>query len=563
VSDTRELLKGRSHLYLIEWLKYTAMPQLKDRHASREKREAGLEHVRIVSRQINVLLKLAIDARDESTFTEVFREWRRELFDEYYDYDPGTTDGDLLRLARDECDRLACGLAMWCAHLLSTATTYADRDLLGEMFRTASAPFGTAQAVARVIEQSLADDELWTDWFLSELPSNEVHSIPTREELLQTATLLAAKIDPTDPSDPPFPDELLLYRADDIVASISALAEKPDRWSAVLAPLRVTGEGELASDSSALPDLDAPSTSDDFVARLSRLTAFVRDAEKVANDERRAELRAAQLSPDKLAELRASVLGGIREARVFHDLLDAHGATANVDEPSDFPGSWKGTSNWLPKRMLVEPTNYVGIDGVGRDLGRVIRREEVRQLVEAMPDEAPEDGGADIQATVQSAVDRMRTDGFDPSLILMPISWELRRRLVKMRIDESSPARVPHERISEFEGLFDLRTPIMDQPGIPGDRLYVIDLAAAVEMRQWRSDDGSGVRYELESFTEQETRALLEREPQVKPPDTSPEEAVELIQERVLLKLRLCWQIERTNPAAARVVAIPEALRRD
>lgn len=563
MSDTRELLKGRSHLHLIEWLKYTAMPQLKDRHASRQKREAGLEHVRIVSRQINVLLKLAIDARDESTFIEVFREWRRELFDEYYDYDTSTADGDLLRLARDDCNRLACGLAMWCAHLLSTATTYADRDLLGAMFRSAAAPFGTAQTVAAVIDLALADDELWTDWFLGELPSNEVHSIPTREKLLQTAVLLAVKVDPTDPSDPPFPDEFLLYRADDIMASISALAEKPNRWSVVLAPLRITGESELASDGPALPDLDEPSTSDDFAARLSRLKAFVRDAEKVANEERRAELRLAQLSPDKLAELRASVLGGIREARVFHDLLDAQGATSNVDEPSDFPGSWRGTSNWLPKRMLVEPTNYVGIDRIGHDLGRVIRREEVRQLVEAMPDEEPEDEGTDIQATVQSTVDRMRADDFDPSLILMPISWELRRRLVKIRLDESTPAGVPRERVSELEGLFDLRLPIMDQPGIPGDRLYVVDMAAAVEMREWRSDDGSGVRYELEAFTEQEARALLEREPQGKPPDTSLEEAVKLIQERVLLKLRFCWQIERTNPAAARVVAVPEALRRD
>jgi hypothetical protein len=35
-----------------------------------------------------------------------------------------------------------------------------------------------------------------------------------------------------------------------------------------------------------------------------------------------------------------------------------------------------------------------------------------------------------------------------------------------------------------------------------------------------------------------------------------------LLQKHVLLKLRLCWEIERTNPAAARGVSVPEALRR-
>jgi hypothetical protein len=561
VTDTRELLKERSHLHLIEWLKYTAMRQMKDRHGSREKREAGLEHVRVASRQISMLLKLAIEGRDELTFTEVFREWRQELLDDYYDYDAATADADLLHAAREDCDRLACGLAMWCQHLLASATTYADRDLLGAMFRTAASPFATPGAVAVVIERALAEDGLWTDWFLGEMSSNEVHSIPTHEEFLRTAVLLAAKVDPQDPSEPPFPDELLLYRADDLVETSRALAGDPHRWSVVLAPLQVAGETELDGGGSAVPDLDASSPTDAFVARLGRLETFVRDAGKVADDERRAELRAAPLSLSKLAELRASVLGEIRQARIFYDLLDAYGALTDIDEPADSAGR-RGTSNWLPKRMLVEPTNSVGIDGVGRDLGRMIRREEVGQLLAAMPDEEPEDGGTDIRATVQSVVDRMRADDLNPSLILMPISWELQRRLVERHIDQGERTGVPHARESEFEGLFDPRLPIMDQPTIPGDRLYVIDLAAAVEMRQWSSDDESGVRYEIESFTEQQARDLLEREPQVQPSGTSVEEAVELLQERVLLRLRLCWQIERANPAAARAVSVPEALRR-
>lgn len=561
MTDTRELLRERSHLHLIEWLKYTAMRQMKDRHGSREKREAGLEHVRVASRQISMLLKLAIEGRDELTFTEVFREWRQELLDDYYDYDAATADADLLHAAREDCNRLACGLAMWCQHLLASATTYADRDLLGAMFRTAASPFATPGAVAVVIERALAEDGLWTDWFLGEMSSNEVHSIPTREELLRTAVLFAAKVDPKDPSDPPFPDELLLYSADDLVETSRALAGDPQRWSVVLAPLQVTGASELAGGGSAVPDLDALSPTDDFVARLSRLETFVRDAGKAADDERRTELRAAPLSPSKIAELRASVLREIRPARIIYDLLDMHGALTDVDEPADSAGR-RDISNWLPKRMLVEPTNFVGIDGVGRDLGRMIRREEVSQLVAAMPDEDPEEGGTDIRATVQSVVDRMRADDFNPSLILMPISWELQRRLVERRIDQGERTGVPSARESEFEGLFDARLPIMDQPTIPSDRLYVIDLAAAVELRQWPSDDDSGVRYEIESFTEQEASDLLEREPQVQPSGTSVDEAVELLQERVLLKLRLCWQIERANPAAARVVSVPEALRR-
>jgi hypothetical protein len=48
--------------------------------------------------------------------------------------------------------------------------------------------------------------------------------------------------------------------------------------------------------------------------------------------------------------------------------------------------------------------------------------------------------------------------------------------------------------VSPIRGLFDPRLPITDQPTVPGDRLYVVDLAAAVELRQWLSDDDSGVR---------------------------------------------------------------------
>ena len=102
----------------------------------------------------------------------------------------------------------------------------------------------------------------------------------------------------------------------------------------------------------------------------------------------------------------------------------------------------------------------------------------------------------------------------------------------------------------------------MDAPVVPDDVLFVVDLAAAVEMREWTSDENSGIRYSLDLFDEDSARALLSREPQIRSSERSEQETIDFIQEHLLLKLRLCWRIERLNHSAARAISIPEVLRR-
>ena len=391
-SRSRALLRQRSHTHLVEWLRYTAIPAMRDGLTASE-RESGLELVKIALHQLNLLLRLAIDARDVSTFEEVAREWGLAL-DEPYEI--GAVD-DVTRAALRERDRLTCGLAMWAAHLLSKATDSSDRDALGSMFRTTGDALGSPESVAAALELALSEDELWSDWFLAELPSNQVYSIPTREKLLRTALLLAARLDPLDPARPPFPNELLLYRADDLVQDIRRLAEDPGRWSVVLAQPGESDElggPDLETDGTAVPDLDAATVEGDFLARLERLEAYVRAAEKAADDRRRSDLRAAVVAQEKLDAFRTIVVDGIRTRRVVRDLLELDGAVRRGDEPDD-PG-WLGRSDWIPKRWFID-TNYVGLDRLGHDFGRTFHREEVRQLTDALSDADVVAAGDDIQ----------------------------------------------------------------------------------------------------------------------------------------------------------------------
>ena len=201
-------------------------------------------------------------------------------------------------------------------------------------------------------------------------------------------------------------------------------------------------------------------------------------------------------------------------------------------------------TSWMPKSFFTSDSRLVGLEMVSGDLSRVTGRAEVDELIAALSAGDPPAAEGALADTVSAVIAAMRLSGRSPSLIVIPLGWELRLTLGLVRqgsFEEAYPM-VPLARRKDFEGVFD-GVPVIDFPQVPEDRLWVIDLAAALRFREWPSDEESGIRFELESFDEQQATAMLAEHPEVRGEGRSDEEAIHEIQERVLLTLTICWEI--------------------
>jgi hypothetical protein len=141
----------------------------------------------------------------------------------------------------------------------------------------------------------------------------------------------------------------------------------------------------------------------------------------------------------------------------------------------------------------------------------------------------------------------------------MPLSWRLGRALAGPHLEgipDDHPV-VPLGRRSEFEGLLTADIPILDHPAVPHDRLYLIDLHAAVRLDEWHSDEDSGVRCELRVFDAESAEQLLRDEPGVRGDDKSDVETINAIQEGVLLEVDLRWRIVGVDASAVWTFAVP------
>lgn len=403
-------------------------------------------------------------------------------------------------------------------------------------------------AYQRASEAEDEDRQPWGDWFLNELPTGEAHWIPTQAELLFTTVLLSTLLIGTEP--PALaPQPWIRWRGDEVDGALQRLEDGAAIWS-VLVPVPALDTG-LAS-----PDLDSL---DWWHRRVDVVrTMFSRLKDETEADELD-RIRKAPLDPDRVGTFRGNLLTATRQARLVHDLFQVQATVEQLDSPPERRVPMVSRS-WMPKSYFTPDSDVIGLDWVAGDLARVTVNSEIQALLATLEGTSRAREGPLLES-VKAAIRELSEDGLRPSLIVVPIGWDLRRALeLPPRHANISHELIPVARMRDFEGVID-DVPVIDFPHVPGDRLWVLDLAAAARMREWPSDEHSGITFELRDFNEQQAREMLNEHPDVRQEGQGDIDAIHSLQERLLLTLTICWDISKCQPDSAIQIAVPEDLR--
>jgi hypothetical protein len=511
-------------------------------------RQKGEEQSRIeyggsVFDQLNSVMKLALEAGDQETFSRVEDAWyeipRRML---------ARDDESLVQVGVELAERrqlLTFGLAMWAAHLCREPDKGSGQRPAEEL-RTLASRFGTAEDVFSTYERANADEEEqkgapWSNWFLSELPPERFHYVPTSGELLFTALLLGLARIGAEAPDPLQPRDWFGWRAKEIASDLDLLEGEAELWGPILGQVLPAGEeGVLPAENASV---------DDWRQRVVTMRRLIRRGRETASMLEHEHEREQPLDPARVEELRSSLIEELKSHRylrdVFVDLdaLEIRDAPPRGFEPRIF-------RSWIPRAFLVPDSKVLGIDMAGRDLARVTLSEEVDQMIGALPRGGPPDAPAEaeLRQRVEDEVEALVGSGYKPSLLLLPMSWRLRESLGLDAFAASDGLQ------GEVAGL-----PVLEIPQLDDEFLWVADLDAAVSLIEWRSYRDSGVVLELTEFDQERARRFLVEHPEAAGERTQ-EEAELWLQDHVMFTQRPCWTVEADDPEAARVVRLPESL---
>lgn len=305
-------------------------------------------------------------------------------------------------------------------------------------------------------------------------------------------------------------------------------------------------------------DAEGSASVDPFQAAVDAVRAALR----TAIDDRKAaivdQLRDAGLDAEQVQQFERATIRAARARRVVRDLM-AHVGAVVPGAPDDAPQ--RLVRRWIDKRFFTGDSSYVGQDMTARDLARSATGRELRDLVDVLQDD-PVVEDADVAGAVAAAIRSMRAEGWVPSLILLPIGWELATALgisplARPQIDAPS---VPAAHAGDFDGLID-EVPVLDSPHVRADLLHVIDLRRAAQLREWPSASGSGVEVRVRAFDAAQADTFVAEHPKVIPAHQTAEETALILQEQALLELEIRWRIVGLEPGAVRTIRVPETLR--
>ena len=560
MTRSRTILLDRSARYLLD-VRYDVERPLTEAGHSPQEREDALALGRAQFAHLNALLKASLDVGDERTFTDVERKWTSMfedvwLPDEESDFDE-VLEGRHARPLLRYRDVFRLGLAMWSAHLLGRVESAAvETDMRSAALRALASRFSTVEQLLdtydRASERDDEDTVPWSGWFLSELPDEEAHFIPTDQELLFATLLIATRFVSADQPVELRPREWMQWKLDEVNRHLDRLANEHDRWGAVWVP-------------SPTQSLDAvqDAEDDEWQRRVAHLRALFARAREAAIEDERARTRRSDLDQARVDELTTSALARVTEARVLRHLFAHHGAIESVSGPPEGHREL-GMTSWLPKDFLVPDSRVVGLDMVGGDIARSVARAESQELLRVLS--AGESTGASVPVAevVRREIGRLRSLALQPSLLLLPVGWQLRRELGLQPWNAETPAGplVPPLIREKLDGAFD-GVPVLDVPVLERDRMWLLDLPRAAHFVEWPSDEDSGVRLTLRTFDAEAAAEFLRENPNVRPDDRTVEETIVDIQERVLLRVTLCWTIEPRRADAAVQLSVPTELQRE
>jgi hypothetical protein len=565
MSEASDLLKERSRSYLLD-LSLQIERDLTREDASSAEREQMFELGRAQFTQINALLKATLDTADSSSFVEAEREWAKMFDDLYFDDRdddtealeaevlPGEAPREVRRLARYR-QVLWLGLAMWAAHLYGKPEREQADDMPLQVLRILSHRFDTIETLfdvfERASEENVEDKLPWTSWFLSELPTREAHFIPTRQELLFTTVLFTTLLAGPGASTPG-PRQWLTWQFDDITTALTRLDDEAERWSPLI-PEQPPSSELTASANDPLQR---------WHDRVALARAMFTKAKSDTEADESAKVRRAPLDLERVDGFRSDVLTKTRESRLIRSIYVVQGSIERLPAPPEGHESLVAYS-WLPKSSFTQDSLTSGLDMRAGDIGRDTIRAETTQLLAALDGGELRTSEQEITTEVRRAVDDLKDHGSRPSLIIIPSGWTLEQALGLRRWPKPANTHplIPILRPRDFAGVLH-GVPVIKFPTAPKDRLRVVDLAVAAQYREWPSDEDSGIQFDFKSFDTEAAEAMLAEHPEVRAKDVDDEEAIRILEERVLISLKLCWEISRGDPDGCISIAVPPELQR-
>jgi hypothetical protein len=546
--------RSTSHLFDIDYL--VASPIEEEPQGSKRREEAA-RLGRAIFRALNLILKSMIDGADQKGFAETSRRWAKMFEHEVaYNYEPPDHEppadsfGSLDRYRRV----LQFGLAMWAVHLLAPelgggAPGSRERveavSLLSNQLGSMEELFDTFE---RATERDEEDSVPWSTWFLSELPSDEIHSIPTSSALMLTLILLALERVKPNGKGELKPREWFESRKSEIDEALARLRVEAGPWSQAM---------ELVAPS---VEPHAGERQRSWVAKLERLQAMLKTAREEAIEHRKAAEREAPLDAALAEEFTANLTQASREGRLLRDVFAVQGALRTSTELGETTPRTHRT--WLPKRLFIRGSRLLGANTSGRELGRRTMNLEMSHLMNALEPLQCDASNESLHDQMSAVITELAAEERPATLVLLPVSWRLRENLGltmwgKQKIESDL---VPTHRSEEFAGLIN-GVPVLDVPWTPDDRIYLVNLPSLATYLEGPSQRNSGLTVELQSFDAEEARDFLADHPEVKEEGASDEETRLLLQERVLCNLVREWRLEPGDDPAARCVIVPENLR--
>jgi hypothetical protein len=498
------------------------------------KLEIAQSYVRVGLSGVQELLKPVLRDADSDALTKVFHRLAG-LVENWEDWGDGPRARRQQELLQD-ITTMRLALISWAVFLLADSRR-PDRSawLQDAIVRLAEAspPNELVAGFQRLSdrERSLGVEVAW--WFYDDEVAG-VQSLDLAGKLAPALILALAVHEASFPS-----GEWIGTRYEGLAAAADHISANPERFAPVL--------GINADDNAGLRARIA-----DVRSELARLHAEQESAEA-------AQTRAAALDATQVDAFVAAANEAVDGMRLVRDMLKTLGRWTLVSDPK----GWEQDTvllTWTDKRFYTGAPRFVGQEMIAGQLGRRAGLHEMRDLVALYSQIKPAQPQPNVREQIEAAIDSMRDAGHEPSLIVLPVSGSLLEALDLLfpnaGIIERTIAPATHRQRfkGEIKGVAATAHPALT------DRVLVIDLAS-VGMYERPTPRGTGVEARVRAFDEAAARKLLAEHPEVFPEESDEQTKLELIQGRVRLEIALAWRLVSDDPAAIRVIGVPEPLR--
>jgi hypothetical protein len=554
--DLHVLINDQVCRFQVELCDYAAGPRLRDDELSSEQHRRAGEALRILYRSIAESMKLLFGVGEyerltslDKAFAKVLDYWQLGL-DQYrarlMTEKPerfGASEADLaiarrtleLHELRDELIQLRrtyrLSVLAW---ILRAARTGPLDERSIRLVHHFLDTLGASDEVIQAVGLALSDERgVFSEWIIFDQEERAMQFVDTDGDILEALALY------------------LLSRRDVVVLT-------PAGW---MTDERISRTGNAVDRLSASETYRvlARLSTNDAVATASRVRESLHVAMESQHGREEASLIAQPIDKAKVDRFRRSVISGWSDKRLLPALRELTGATIMGIPLADWGDERFGIAPRLePKGLFVTPSNWAGLEHHGTEFGRNLADGEVDVIMQQIVQNAPKvRGKGTTPQRLRRIIEGLQADGYAPSLVLIPVDWQLSQSLKLPEWGESTSNEGPlgWRRSGSFDDL-----PVVEWYSLPKDRLFAVDLGDFIAIEDGIDADGHSLApvVDVDPIDEQRADDIISK--------LSPESdqvAEDVRRRRVMtsvsLRIRRPYRIRLKDSAAARSVWIPRS----